>query len=259
MFARCRFIALIILALTLSGCSLTSLNIFQPQPTPAGTVRPKFINHAAPSQRMDLKPFTDAGCKPDPEGHLRCPTIAPFDQMGCDEIIEAPPLFGALTPAVPIMQCMIEPSDPNFKMAENTFLYSTGCTQTTTYMRYIVYQNGKFRLIKMSSELKSVYEPIDTPDEALAYAMARTGYQAYFGLKDSNMRYLVNQIEDTTAVPGGEGFLVNLFSFEPCGCAPHVMSKVVVEVSLRGVGGGIKILSTTPLWEDPTQDNVCND
>jgi len=255
--ARTRLIPLLILALVSLGCSFSSLNFLQPQPTVAGTIRPTFINHQAPNAVMNLKPFTDAGCKPDPEGHMRCPTsLPPFDQIGCDEIIEASPLLDSLTPAVPIMQCMIEPTDPNTKLDPGEFIYSQGCTQTSTYMRYVVYQNGKFRLIKTSGELKSVYAPIESPAEALSYAIARTGFQAFFGLKESNMRYLVNQIEDTTVTWDQQSIVVNLFSFEPCGCAPHVMSSQKVQIK---PDGSLTIVSTTPVWEDPTQDSVCND
>jgi hypothetical protein len=246
------------LVVILTGCSLSSFNFLQPRVTPAGTIRPKFVNFPAPTVSMDLKPFTNAGCKPDPEGHVRCPTsLPPFDQVGCDEIIEASPVLGGMTPAVPLMLCLLEPTNPDTKIDPGEYLYTQGCSQTASYVRFVAFKDNKFQLVKKTSELKAIFAPIQNSEEALGYAMARTGHIPLFGLKDSNMRYLVNQIEDTHVVIGETSVIVNLYDLNICGCAPHAMTRYDVIVS---PDGSLTVKDPpTPVWEDPTKDEICND
>ncbi|MDO8969246.1 MAG: hypothetical protein Q7U74_01070, partial [Saprospiraceae bacterium] len=170
---------------------------------------------------------------------------------------EASPILGGMTPAAPLMLCLLEPANPDTKIEPGEYIYTLGCSLTTYYVRFVAYKDNKFQLVKKSSELKAIFAPIQTSEEALGYAIARTGYSPLFSLKDSNMRYLVNQIEDTHVLASGDSFIVNLYNFNICGCAPHAMTRYDVKVS---PDGSLLVQdASVPVWEDPTQDEICND
>jgi hypothetical protein len=250
-------IPLLILALVGLACTLPNLALFQPTATPAGSVRPKFVNHPAPAITMDLKPFEAAGCKKDPEGDLRCPpSTPPFDQIGCDEIVQANPLLGALKPGASLMLCLLEPTNPDEQVDPANYLYNQGCTQNAIYVRYVVYLNGKFQLVKSMAELKALVGPVQSPEQALSYALAGSGLQALYGLKDDNLRYQAGQIEDSYVQSGAEGYTVLLYAYNLCGCGPHATSRQAVKVSPQG---DLTIDAARPVWEDPTKDDVCVD
>jgi hypothetical protein len=237
-------------------CALPSLPFLQPRPTPAGTTRPSFTNHPAPSLKIDLKPFQDAGCKLDPKNLMRCPTsLPPFDKIGCDEILEAPPLLGGLKGGVPVMLCVLEP-EPDAVLDPTQFLFNQDCQQAPYLVRLIAYMGGQFQLIKSVDGLKAAFTPLTTPEEALSYTLAATGLQALYGLKDDNMRYLTTQIEDTRVQSDADGFTLALYSYGLCGCAPHTMSYQAVKVNFQG---DLKFAVPQPIWEDPTKDEVCRD
>lgn len=246
---------LILAALVLLGCNLSSLPFLQAQPTPAGTIRPRFTNHPAPTLKADYKSFEAAGCKADEQGSLRCPpNLPPFDQFGCFELAQAPGLLGGLKPAAPLMICTVEPQ-PDAKVDPNSYIYQKGCLQPID-VRYVAYLNGQFRLIKNLAELKQAFGPIESPEEALSYALAATGFQAYYGLKDENYRYRVAQVEDTFVLPQGSGFDVLLYEYDLCGCGPHATNTRLVRMT---AGGDLDVNDPQPVWEDPAQDDLCVD
>jgi hypothetical protein len=254
MLFRRKWIPLLILALVGLGCSLPSLTFLQPKATPAGELRPTFINHPAPNYPSTLQPFKDAGCKLDPQGKLRCPpNNPPFDQLGCYEIVEGSPLFGGLAQA-PFMLCIIEP-EPDVQLKADEYLYNQGC-RDGYFVRYVMFKDGAFQLIQNADQLKEAYAPIQTADQALSYALAATGLQAMYGLKDDNLRYLQPQIEDTTVVPSQDSYTINLYSYALCGCGPHATSLVMVTVSANG---DLTLGDPQPAWEDPEKDNLCVD
>ncbi len=244
------------LLLAMLSCNLPALPFLStPQPTPAGTIHPKFVNHPDPNLPADWKPFQDAGCKTDPQGLLRCPpNVAPFNRLGCYDISQASSQLAGLTGGTGVMLCTQEPQ-PGSQVAPDTYLYSQGCL-AATYVRLAVFQNGQFQVIKNLAELKKAFTPLDTPQKALSYSLAATGFQALYGLKDENERYLAAQIEDTTVKQTPAGFDVQLFSFGACGCGPHAMHTRLVHVT---PGGELDIDDPRPVWEDPAMDGLCVD
>lgn len=227
----------------------------QAQPTQDGKIAPTFVNVQAPAMRMDLTPFEQAGCKLDPEGRLRCPpNLPPFDTFGCFEIVEAPPLLGGLTPRGAMMRCIRE-QVADAPLDKDDYFYNQGCL-VGNYVRYLDFQDGQLRLIKNLADLKARFAPVESSQEALSYAVAATGFEALFGLRNEQMRYLAPRIEDSQVrIEGGE-YLVSLYSFATCGCGPHAMSLRVVVVKPTGE---IAINDPQPVWEDPAQDGLCVD
>jgi hypothetical protein len=250
-----KYIPLFVLVLVTLGCSLPALPFLQSQPTPAGSIAPEFVNTQAPALSMDLTPFQDAGCKSDEQGALRCPpNLPPFDQFGCSEILDASPLLGGLTPAAPLMRC-IRDQIPDQEMSPDLYLFNQGCL-VGSYVSYVAYRDGQFILIKNRADLKAAFGPVESADEALSYAQAATGFKALYGLKNENMRYLAEKIADTQVQLEENQYRVTLYSFKTCGCGPHAMSLRLVFVKFSG---DVDTYDPLPVWEDPTQDDLCVD
>lgn len=251
-----KWLPFVFLLLAVLGCNLPQVSFLPTaQPTPAGSVRPTFVNYPAPATQMDLKPFQDAGCKADAAGKLRCPPgLPPFDKLGCYDIGLVSPYLAGLKPGAALMGCMLEPQ-PGTKVAADTYLYQQGCL-APTYMRLVLAAGGQIQLIKNLADLKKAAAPLDTPEKALAYAMAATGFQALFGLKDENLRYRVARIEDSHVTPTQGGYDVTLYSFATCGCGPHAMSRRIVHLN---TAGDFNSDDPYPVWEDPAQDGICVD
>lgn len=201
----------------------------------------------------EIKPFLDAGCAQE-KGYpyITCPAKAePFAAFGCTTIRTTTRL-GGLKPDLPIMLCTVNSADRTQALPN---VYITGCLMRQ-YARYIVYQDGKFRLISTAEEFKALYAPIESPEEALSYASAATGLGMLFNLKPGTYRYKTDQVEDTFSNASGDGYQVRLFYSQTCGCGPHTTSAVMVQVSR---GGEFKQGDKVPVYEDPKMDGVCVD
>ena len=231
------------------GCSLADI------PLPFWPFQPvvQFINHPEPNLASEIQPFLEAGCAQQTGyPYVTCPVkVAPFAEFGCTTIRPATRL-GALEPDLPIMLCSVNNPD---RSETQPNVYMSGCLMRQ-YNRYLVFQDGKFKLVASLEEFRALYGPIESPDEALSYALAVTGLGAQYNLKADVLRYKVNQIEDTHVEQTGDGYKVHLFYYQLCGCGPHGTSAVQVTVSRAGE---VQQSAKTLLFEDPKQDGMCVD
>ncbi len=209
--------------------------------------KPQFINHPPPNLAISMDVFTDDTL------------LANF---GCDEIQAAPSLIGGLEPTYPIAICAIQygqgerTEELAAEIESGQFIYYTGGL-FGTYIRYIIYQNGEFVLLKTEEELRKLFAPIESPDEALSYVLAVKNLSAYYGLDyDPAFEYEVDTIEDTFVTPDTDGYLVHLFHDQMFGCGPHWTSEVDVHVSVEG---NIEERSGRQIFRDPNIDDVCFD
>ena len=142
------------------------------------------------------------------------------------------------------------------KLKGEGWIYRVGCSEPV-YIRYVIFRNSKFQLIKTISEFQSIFAPIESTDEALSYALATNSLSAQFGLGvDPRVKYLANRIEDTHAVTTTDGFVINLYHYELCGCGPHIMSVVDVSVTKQG---DINQSEPKKVFDDLTKAAVCVD
>ena len=124
-------------------------------------------------------------------------------------------------------------------------------------MRYVIWRNGEFLLLKNGADLQRAFAPIESEVEALSYAIAATGLGARYGLeKESGLRYFTDELEDTSVQRSNESYRVRLFDYHLCGCGPHTHYSVDIQVRLDG---GVEELSRQPLYEDPEEDGLCID
>jgi hypothetical protein len=220
--------------------------------------RPKFINHSQPDLSVPFDGFDATGCLNDGSG--QCISDSTLAALGCDEIQVPPNLLGGLNPSYPMAVCQIIPeqakAETQAEIEKELYFFYTGGL-FGSYVRYVIFQEGKFRLLKSEAEFRAVYAPVESAEEALSYVMAVTNLSAYYGLAyDPAYKYEVGSIEDTYVTLEPDGYRLHLFHDSVFGCGPHWISEVEMHVSSEGI---IQELSRKPIFRDPNQDEVCVD
>jgi len=182
--------------------------------------------------------------------------------FGCNDILIPSNLMGGLEPAYPIAICQIDlfagAQTPNIEseIERGEFISHLGGL-SRSYIRYVVFQNGEYRLLKTEDEFRNVYTPIESPEEALSYVLAVTRYSASYGLEyDPSMKYEVGTLEDTHVTSESDGYILHLYFYQFYGCGPHWTSAVDVHVSFEGA---IKEIGQTQVFRDPNLDDLCVD
>jgi hypothetical protein len=225
-------------------------------------IQPKVINHNPPSLSVSFSKFQEIACPLDENGYLNCDSGHPLSALDCDDIFAPPSLFGGLDPAYPFAICQIDAiygnSSDETKAeidAGEYFYYEGGLSGK--YIRYIVFRNDEFLLLKSEKEFREVYAPIESPEEALSYVLAVTNLSASYGIVlDPASEYETNTIEDTFVTATSDGYDLLLYYYAAYGCGPHWTSAVLVHISREGI---IQELSQTNVFRDPNLDDVCFD
>jgi hypothetical protein len=149
-------------------------------------------------------------------------------------------LYGGLEPNCPSAYCYIDWVSGNQCLGESGGLIHI-CEQV------VVYLDGTFQLIGTREELRDLFAPIESADEALSYALLATGYSAKYEPEDYRLavpgdcdpgpreyHYYVDTLEDTHVVEVESGYQVHLFASEKFGCGPHPVWSVIVQVNHDG-------------------------
>jgi hypothetical protein len=249
--ARCRYAAVPLVAtiMLLCGCQVaTPTGVPTTMPTEVAPGVPKLIGHPRPALEIDEAIYDNVGCDPD----KGCATAGtPLASIGCEYLWSASWWLGGLTPSYPIAQCGWSEPGPEG-------LYRGGCTPPHTQSGLVVLREGQYQLVASLEQLRALYVPIESEDEALSYAMAATGLGARFsedipaGWK---LEYLAQEIEDTHVTPSEGGYRVNLYWWRACGCGKHEYRPVDVRVTVDGT------VSTSALGEPAYRDarEICID
>jgi len=234
---------------------------------------PKLINHPRPNIEVDLTPFIEAsGCQLGKKGEelQGCENLRA--KMGCDKFMPPDPLWGAVTPAYPMVLCVILPDSrqyPNspqlasqlsqkfLEEIEKEGYFTWGQGNKRRYTRYVILRDGQFQLINNMSELQKLFAPIESPEEALSYAMMATQFSAHYGQKiNPSYRYYTEVIEDSHVVATKQGFKILLYTHKTYGCGSHPASTLLVTLRLNGM---ISYPSQRLAYANPAEDNLCMD
>jgi hypothetical protein len=216
-----------------------------PQPTPTVpptiSVSPMIIPHFKPALSVDLQVLRDAGCAIDwgrYSGAWVCPDNAVIKALGCDTL--APDnLFAGFNPYYPIMRCRTFQSPPPDREHFRCLDY--------TYGSYLLFKDGQYRLIANQAELQDLFAPVDSSDEALAFALVATDLTAKFSLGRVGGEYYAATIEGTHVTETPEGYVVHLFA-DPkrrCDSATFVTSAVDVLVTRNG---RVEVIASQPAY-----------
>ena len=225
--------------LTLVSCSLYQFNPFK-----------RVINYPMPEVKMDNTLFSEMGC---------------FNSVDClpDELknIDAPitaiytpsDLLGGLNPQLPLA---VASTITFYDDPEVTSVYRESCMATNN-IRYLVVVDDEMRLIDSAEKMKELYAPIESEDEALAYAMAVTGLSALYSLDTQpRLKHLTKPLEESHSTFDGEVFHVHLFDTNICGCGPHITESVEVTVHQDGT---LEKADPVEAFRDPELDGLCID
>jgi hypothetical protein len=197
----------------------------------------KIIHHERPNIETDFSPFQNIGCaKTDENDKLyQCEENSPLFVIGCD-FVEEVPLLGGLTPNYPTARCTQE-TDEEFAfvvLPPDECLYANGF-MTTFCNRYLIYKDNDFQLIKTMDEFRTLFAPIDSPNEALGFVLARGRYTAKYNQTESSKHvYMVQELEDTYIETTTDGYIVHVFYAPLFGCGVFETSAVGVKVTHDG-------------------------
>lgn len=227
---------------------------------------PWFVNHPQPVWTVNLDGFSDAGCVFDEYGRGTCRNDGPLADVGCVRIEAATDLLGALSPSYPIVRCMdagarglgaeFVATGGYSYTAAGDFFYIVGC-EVNSGVQYVIVRDDEFVLIETEDEFRQLFAPIESADEALSYALAVTGLEAYYGLElDLSAVYFVDNIEDTHVETVADGYLVQLDQRTICGCGRKPITAVEFHITPQG---HITQLNREAVYEWPALNCLCID
>jgi hypothetical protein len=241
------FVFLFVFACAGFGCQLPNIN------------QPETIHYPKPELQVDFAVFEQAGCIRGEYNKLDCSSVPTIAAMECDQIYLTGDLLGGLDPNLPLAQCEYIPyrhDQYDLESFEGTYLFNSGCSMAFL-VRYLVPQEGGFTLVHNLNELAEIFAPIETPEEALSYAIAATGLTAVYDTDlPRSYRFLVDKIEDTHVDHNSAGYEVFLYDDYLCGCGPHTVSLIRVQVT---PDGKVSLMNPVPVYEDPKNDDLCID
>ncbi len=210
----------------------------------------KVIQHPAPALKMDNSYFSDLGCFTDPT--CLPPNLQNIENP-IDNISEPGDILGGLNPGFPLAVSTTHGFTPEDEIPS---VYVSRC-MVKQYVRYLVSVDGEIRLVDSVEGLAALYAPIDSPNEALSFAIASTGYSAAYDLHENReLKFYVDSPEETFVRDVNGGYLVHLFNTYLCGCGPHIISSVDVTVK---TDGSIKLSDPVEVFSDPKLDGLCID
>ncbi len=205
------------------GCGAISNLIATPTPIPR---KVRVSEYPPLDWAINTQVFSDLGCIGElPES---CTELI---ALGCDEIRGPRFHLGGLQPPYAVMECIHESGEPPDR---EYFKQPSGLD--TRYRSYVIFQDGKYRLMIKQSEFKEIFVPVESTDEALSYAMAMTGLSARYDIDpNANVDYLVNVIEETHVEETPDGYHVYLFDWDhKMGCDIHSFYALKVLVTPDG-------------------------
>lgn len=218
----------------------------------------KIINHEKPNIQTDFSPFKNIGCNESHgyENWYRCEEGSPLLDLGCNSI-ENMPLLGGLTPGYPIAACTLEIDETVWTADIPTdCIYNDGGFITLCH-RFVIYKEGKYQVVKTMNDFRKLFAPVDSPDEALSFALAFSDYFASYGqTKRDDYVYSVKELEDTFVETDAIGYLVHVFYTRTFGCGPFETNAVGIKVTYNG---NVEEISRHPVYRDPSEDNMCAD
>ncbi len=201
---------------------------------------------------VDREPLLKLGCKVTGDA-LVCgtPSTAKGEGITCGEYSRADDLLGGLSPRAAITACDILNRGIGVKG-----VYRSGC-RLSTWHRYVVADGKRLELIDSKEAFVKRFAPVETPAEALAFAVAMTDSKALFKIElPKDAEVFLKTIEPTSVEPVAEGFKVRLYGYQFCGCGPH--NHLAIDYLVTRAGE-VRELTSTPAWLDPKTKKLCVD
>lgn len=200
------------------------------------TTTVQFISHDAPDYiQLSEESMRGVDCEPYSSNPmaLKCETGSPLLEFDCDRLDKPYNLVVGLNPAYPLIaECEIDP----LKERNGNYLYRAGCI-VAWKVGYVFEIKGNYTLVKTLSEMQAIFAPIESPKEALSYAIAVTGLEPMFNFDDvdfQNTVFYQNKIEGTHVAKIENGYSIHLFQRQSCGCDTYITSEIDITVDFNG-------------------------
>lgn len=142
-----------------------------------------------------------------------------FDELEleCDRVVVSD-LYGGLEPKYPVVRCLVFPDGI---LHENECIASRPGPGGGVCYKAIVYKEESFTLIESRAEFVELFRPIETPEEALSFALLATPFRAHYALTDEDGPDLSlcseagvscpGTFEDTNVTTTPDGYAVTLY------------------------------------------------
>lgn len=242
------FFFLLFVLLIVSACALPLSNLSNPV---ENTSSPPVV------EEIDPSPFQDIGCIWNTDNEAICNQESIPQKMGCDTLTKPSEYIDLLSEDSEFVICSYRADLTHLNdQSDPKGLWDSGCKAPWKH-QLLVYSNGDYLLISDQEDLKYNFAPLTSPDQALAYAIAATGFSPRFDLADlAGYRIFIDPLQITNVQSTSDGFEFILYSQQVCGCGPHTtfMQKVNITQS-----GDVKILESIPAFENPAEDSLCVD
>lgn len=192
-----------------------------------------------PNTNASSNPFLDDDCSAS-----GCEIADNFD---CWQVSNVSETMDGLSPKLPIFECIFKGKINNTRPS----IIRTG-SYLPFYKSYIVKQGSDFRQISTKKEFGSLFAPVETPDEAIAFAVALTHSFPIYDTNPPESYYPVSSsIQSTNAEEIDGVFKVHLFDQVRCNCGTHPYYAVDYLVTRDGI--------VTELSRKKAYDSMWND
>jgi hypothetical protein len=174
-----------------------------------------------------------------------------FDQrFGCMQTSNASRALENLSPQLPLVECLFLSKDYNSEEG----IVREGCMMPL-FRRYIAKQGEELMLISSREEFLSIFAPVETKEEALAFAVALTSSLPRYDTSVPEGYFpVMSSIRPTYEKETEEGYLVHLFDSELCGCGSHPYYAIDYLVTKAG---NVTELSREKVYDSTMQ--ICVD
>ena len=222
----------------------------------AGCTKPEIITDPmslnVTAAATDSSAFIEAGCIDPGNGRLNCSSIGLEEKFSCEEV-RVPDNLGGLSPKVPIVECNVLIKN---QTDDNAGIVREGCLWPL-FRKYVIIEDGEYKIIGTKEEFIQFFAPVESPEEALAFAVALTNSYAVYNLTiPSNYNVFVSKIRTTYVEETDIGFKVHLFFSQSCGCGNHPYYSIDYLVNNSGE---IKETSSEKIYENPEFAGLCVD
>jgi hypothetical protein len=199
------------------------------------------------------KDFIAAGCSP-AKGELDCSKALKTTSYAR---IHASKELSNLTPATPIGEwwegALVFQPPAHAPVAD--IRDSRGMIQL--HMTFLIPEGKNLEIIRSRADFIKRFAPAESPEEALAFAVAFTGASPDYSPRYvSGFHYYSGQIEGTRVTEDGDAYRVTLFDQQVFGCGIKPLSELEIKVTKAGE---VTTLSSKPLYADPTSAGMCVD
>ncbi len=138
-------------------------------------------------------------------------------------------------------------------------LYFTGCSIPSS-VNYLLFNTNSFIKLSTLDGLAGLFGgTIDSADSAVLFAKLATGAEIWDRVEvptESTMQVVLDTINSTRAVAYEDGYKVNLFAYQACGCGNHSYSELIYTLSRTGK---LKLESSRELFSPPGGEGMCVD